>query len=173
MSDDYNPQLLASNPRATLAEWQRFQPIIAEAFRRHPEPYVFQPQELTCATFVSRARDAIRGAIAFNYQITFTTPERLRTWRSEVIFKYDRTTVYIGPPTRCREALTVAAVSSPVQNGYHFSSLSPDELAAFALLLSTSRLQGPVVVTKPTSLAVPAFPNLETIRRPDGSLVLL
>lgn len=167
-----SPSDLSSNPRATLRAWQRYEPIVLAAVAKHPSPFTFTPDSLEPSTFVSRIRDAIRGKIAFDYPSSLSV-ETVSSWFDEVIFKIINKSVYIGPKEALKTSPLLAAVEKSTD--LTFSTLSFDEIAAFALLLSNGRLSGPIVITSPPKEVslLPSYPNFQPLPRPDGSLVLL
>jgi hypothetical protein len=167
-----DPETLAHNPRAKLTAWYKYQPTVRAAFEKFPRVYRFTPENMTAATVSSRLRDAIRGCLVFHYPIEFTTHSQLTEWWDTVVVKHTTTDVLIGPPEATVEALKSVDTDAP---GYRFNSLTFEELTAFAVLLSSAKLTGPVtVLDPPTDLGLLAErPNLELVSRPDGSLVLL
>lgn len=165
-----DPEDLSSNPRATLAAWQRYEDLIIQAFQAHPQGWTYTPRMLAPVTFVSRIRDAIRGKIAFDYP-SIVNKEEIANWFSQVIFKVVGNDVYIGPKTKLMETLKAPTTTKDTLT---FETLSIDEICAFALLLSGGQIQGPIVIQKPPSISsLPNYPNFHTLPRPDGSLVLL
>ena len=167
-----DPEVLAHNPRAKLTAWYKYQPLIRDAFEKSPHVHRWSPTNLTPATVASRLRDAVRGCLVFQYPISFTTHEQLASWWDTVIVKHTTSEILIGHPEATVEALKGTDPTAP---GYRFTDLSFEELTAFAVLLSTSRLSGPVVVSTPPTdwHLVTERPNLEVMSRDDGSLVLL
>ncbi len=173
-TDRLDPTTLAGNPRATLNQWKRYENYVMAAFKMHPRPYILEPTSMTAGTFVSRIRDAVRGCLAFGYDCAVPLEDLLR-WYSEVIFKPNGAFVYIGPPQEVSEAIQGKPISSSdVTSGYSFPVLTFEEVAAFSVLLSAGRLNGPVLITQPPDLSLlPDYPNVEKIARPDGSVILL
>jgi hypothetical protein len=170
-----DPVSLADNPRATLQAWQRYEPIVIAAVRKFPLPFVWSPSphQISCTTVVSRIRDACRGKIAFDYPSSITA-EDLARWFSQVIFKVVSRSVYIGPKEQLKTVVIPLDAHEEKKGDLVFDDLTPDELNAFALLLSNGRLSGPIILRKPLSQPdVPEYPNFHIIPRPDGSLVLL
>lgn len=165
-----DPEDLSSNPRATLAAWQRYEDLVIQAYQVHPKGWKYTPRMLAPVTFVSRIRDAIRGKIAFDYP-SIVSKEQLASWYSQVIFKVIGIDVYIGPKTKLIETLKT---STTTKDTLTFETLTLDEICAFALLLSGGHIQGPIVIQKPPAISsLPNYPNFHTLPRPDGSLVLL
>lgn len=161
---------LANNPRASLETWLRFSHIIEEAYAKRPLEHTFKPTILAPSTVVSQIRDSLRGAIAFGYPTTIPADE-LSAFFSAVTITTDGTTVRIGPrpkPGDIREESTPA-----VPSGFAFTTLAPDELDAFELLLSTGRIQGPVKIKQVLHDLSAARPNVERVFSADGSLILL
>lgn len=171
--DRVTPEALRANPRATLSAWQKYEQIVQAAMSVHPKPYVYPCTSLKPATICSRLRDAVRGKIAFDYPSVLQTNDVAR-WFSEVIFKYDLENVYIGPMDKVKEVLDGSGMMQG-EKALSFPTLSFEQIAAFAILLSTQCIQGPVHIHQPPldiSL-LPERPNLEMITRKDGSLVLI
>lgn len=162
---------LASNPRATLSSWLRYEPIAKAAFLSHPIPYVYTPTSLSPSSVCSKLRDAVRGAIAFSYPGFCETPALARWW-SEVVVSHDREKVFIGPPQR-----SLPAIDGSVHNdwAFCFDRLSEAEFSAFELLLNSGRIKGPVMIHHPLASfsLLPLCDNVERIHRADGKLVLL
>jgi hypothetical protein len=148
---------------------------VIAAFTVHPKSYVYRCTTLAPSTVCTRLRDAIRGAIAFNFPILndpFTHSDLAR-WYSEVIFKYDQENVYIGPVEEIKETLEGGG-SVRGEAVLSFPTLEFEEICAFSLLLSNNRIQGPVVILQPPDISLlPERQNLEQLKREDGSLVLL
>ena len=166
------PASLSGNPRATLAAWQKYEPIVISALRVHPKPFVYPCTTLRPVTICSRLRDAVRGKIAFDYPSELSTADVIR-WYSEVVFKYDVENVYIGPVQNVKDVLEGSGVQT---NSSHlvFPTLSFEEITAFSLLLSNGKLLGPVIVKVPPDLTLlPERENLEMVKKEDGSLMLL
>lgn len=175
--DRIDAAALATNPRARLVDWKRYEPIILAAMEIHPRPYVYHPTNMSPATISSRIRDAVKGKIAFDHNSTKSADE-VRHWFGEVIFKHDATTLYIGPFDRVRALISGEDHSTPLTGSVPFSfhTLSCEELTAFAILLSSGRITGPVICKIPPPGAdLINWPedNLEVLPKSDGSLVLM
>lgn len=169
-----DPNLLQHNPRCGAAAWERYRSLVVAAYRFHPRAYIYKPNNMTPATIASRLRDAVRGAIAFQYNIeSDITGEDLSRWWGEVVVKHTKDSVHIGPPNIVRESLS--GEDNTTNNGaMQYSSLSFEEVSAFCLLLSTGRLTGPILITLPPDLSTMAErPNVEMVEKQDGSLMLL
>jgi len=126
------------------------------------------------STVCTRLRDAIRGAIAFNFPISDDSLSHadLTRWYSEVVFKFDQENVYIGPVEEIKETLDGGTIRNEAV--LSFPTLEFEEICAFSLLLSNNRLQGPIVILQPPRYNPSSRrPNLERLERKDGSLVLL
>lgn len=170
--DRLEPELLSANPRASLSSWLRYADTVQRAFERKPHAYDFEPLNMKPSTVASRIRDAIRGCLAFGYPCDFASHAELSLWWHEVVVKHTDKKVYIGPQEEVTEALKTR-VAGP-KTTYTFDNLSFEEVAAFAVLLSSGRIVGPVVITHPPDISlIPERTNLEMMPRPDGSLVLL
>lgn len=170
-SSSFDPVLLASNPRATLAAWLRFEHIILAAMATHPRPYVFHPNGLSTQTVVSRIRDAVRGAIAFGH-CSKQSVENLKTWWAETSVRHINDAVVIGPLKK-GEPVPLEGVDKS-DTLLSFTALSLEEVMAFQLLLSTGRLSGPVIIKTPPDLSLlPSRENVEILPREDGSVVML
>lgn len=165
--DNIDPTTLAHNPRASLPEWLRYQHIVEAAYYKHPNPHIFTPSNLRVSTCVSRIRDAIKGCITFEYPCIVPYAD-LQRWFNETVFTPCGTEVRIGPRLQRSERVETVAKS----DGYVFTTLEPEEFQAFAFLLSRGRLQGPVKVLKAPDWSS-VYPNLQTLRTPDGALVLI
>lgn len=167
-----DPSSLAANPRATLAAWQKYEPIVKSALAVHPKSFVYPCSTLKPSTICSRLRDAVRGKLAFDYPSELST-EAVARWYSEVVFKYDIENVYIGLPEGVKQVLDGTG-SITNKSNLTFPTLSFEELAAFSLLLSNGRLVGPVIVKVPPDISLlPERDNLEMVKKEDGSLMLL
>jgi hypothetical protein len=170
--DRIDPAQLAHNPRATLQSWLKYRDVVITAIRQHPKPYIYRPVSMSASSVASKMRDAIRGKLAFNYPDDDVDDLILAKWYSEIIIKHDKENVYIGPPEEIKATLIGATPSSP--NELTFATLSFEELSAFTLLLSGGRIVGPITCKQPPDLTLlPKRPNVEYLKRPDGSLVLL
>lgn len=163
-----DPAELAKNPRATLAAWLRYEPIVVGAIRLHPKQYVYAPSNLSPSTVASRLRDAVRGKIAFDYKTSVATSDVARWW-DETAIRYDNKNVYIGPPESVAEALR----GTSNEHKYSYETLTFEEISAFAILLSNGRISGPVVIQNPPDVSLLNRPNVELIARPDGSLYII
>lgn len=165
-----NPKTLASNPRADYKSWVRYESIVLAAIQKHPMPYVYRPSNMAASTVSTRLRDAIRGAIAFGHSDKISVSDLSRWW-SETTVSTENGAVIIGP---LGEAVASSVNGTSSDSGYVFSTLSFDELYAFCTLLNNSRIEGPVTVQHcPRLPPLDDFPNVEEIRRDDGSLILL
>jgi hypothetical protein len=166
------PSSLSSNPRASLSSYLRFRDTIESAASGHPLPHVCIPSSLAPSTFISRIRDAVSGLLAFDYPCS-VDKDRLSLWWSEVVVAPDPTNpkaVIIGPKTSVVEKVNAP---TPIPQGMmSFTTLVQDEFDAFCLLLSRGRIQGPVHV-KDGGWSYATAPNVEVLRRPDGSIVLI
>lgn len=170
--DRLDPDSLRGNRRASLPSWLKYQDIVLAAFRLHPQPYTFRPQGLSPLTVATRLRDAIRGALAFGHPCEIPQPDLLR-WYSEVIIKSDESSVYVGPPPKNVPSPVEVAKETP-SSSFSYDSLSFEEVAAFAVLLSSGRVRGPVEVRNPPDLSLlPERQNVEFYRPPTGGLVIL
>lgn len=171
-----DPDRLKGNPRATFVAWKKYESLVLAAFRMHPQPYIYRPANMAASTVCSRLRDAVRGKLAFDYPCDVPdSPSNLdlARWYSEVVFKYDKEQVFIGPPESIHGVLTGTQVGSPRTKQLVYESLSFEEVSAFSLLLSTGRIEGPVLIKTPPDLTLlPDRPNTEKMTKPDGSLVL-
>lgn len=166
-----DPDALRDNPRATFAAWKRYESIVLLAYRRFPQPYLISPPRMSPATVASRLRDAIRGAIAFNY-CTEVPAIDLARWYEKVVIKHTTSHVFIGPPPD-KEAPPIVAPEVTRDSTLTFDSLPFEEVTAFALLLSRNRLQGPIIIQNPPDLSqLPDFPNLQRLDK-NGALVLI
>lgn len=171
--DRIDPSSLLHNPRATQGAWLKYEPIILAAFKQHPRPYIFSPSSMSPVSVCSKARDAVRGKLAFDYPSEVSTPD-LQRWYSEVIFKVLEESVYIGPPQTSTDSLEGQGNTKSSASSLSFSELSFEEISAWALLISNGRFKGSVTVLYPPDLSLlPPRPNVEMMSKPDGSLVLL
>lgn len=164
-----DPASLASNPRATLRSWLKYEAIVKAAIALHPRPYVSCPPGLSPNTVGTRLRDAIRGKLAFNFPSTLSN-ETISNWYGEIIIKYDDKQLYIGPPQVVTELL---AGTSTSQDSQSYDAPSFEAVSALQLLLSTAMLRGPITITNPPDCTLlPDRPNVVLIPREDGSLIL-
>lgn len=168
-----DPKNLSSNPRASLSSWLRFSDIVLQAYRTHPQPFVFRPSNRSPSSIATKLRDAIRGKLAFDYPGFEIPNSDLLRWYGEVIVKPIGDDVYIGPALALVDTTGVIS-ACPKLASPSFVSLSFEEVSAFQLLLSTGRLSGPILVQNPPDLTLlPERPNVELMPRADGSLVML
>lgn len=169
--DRIDPAQLAHNPRATVTQWLRFQPVVVAAFRQHPRPFTYVPKSMSPATVASRMRDAIRGAICFSYPSDIPITDLAQWWEHSSI-RHTTKEVVIGPITS--DVLpALECLNTPSPTGFHFDSLSFEELVAFSLLLDSGRIVGPVVVDSPPDISLlPPRNNVEVLHR-GTQLVLL
>lgn len=124
------------------------------------------------SSVASKLRDAVRGKLAFNYPDPDLTDLELAKWYSEIIVKHNRENVYIGPPEEIKSVLVGATPAT--KNELVFPTLSFEEVAAFALLLSNSRIVGPIRIQQPPDLSLlQRRPNVEIINQENGELVLI
>lgn len=166
-----DPAVLAANPRCTLSAWLKYEPVVLAAYQRHPAPYIYRPTSMSPVSVCSKIRDAIRGKLAFDYPSEIDTPS-LAIWYAEIIVKHDRENVYLGPEKAVTDALVGSATTA--DSIFSFDTLSFEEVSAFQLLLSGSRLIGPITVTHPPDVTLlPERPNVEMILKPNGTLILL
>lgn len=171
--DRLDPLSLASNPRATLSAWLKYEDITLTAFRMFPKPYVYTPTNMAANTVASRLRDAIRGKLAFDYPSVVDNTDLLR-WYSEVIIKPIGKGVYIGKFDSVEDELKGQAETAASLPDLKFDDLTYEEVSAFALLISTQRLTGPVLVRVPPDVStLPQRPNVEFILKPNGALVII
>lgn len=171
-----DPDLLKGNPRASFSAWKKYESLVLAAYRIHPQPYIYRPTNMAPSTVCTRLRDAVRGKLAFDYPIELVdapTSLDLSRWYSEVIFKYDKEQVFIGPPETVHGVLTGTQVGNSRTKQMVYESLTFEEVSAFSLLLSGGRIEGPVLIKSPPDLTLlPDRPNTEKMTKPDGSLVL-
>lgn len=168
--ENLDASTLAHNPRATLSAWMRYRSLVRAAMLDHPKTLSYIPANMAAATVASRLRDAIRGALVFEYPLD-CTKEDLTKWYSEIVIRHTSTQVFIGPKENKLDALL--EVQTQDLGSLEFASLTHEEYNAFALLLNNGRIQGPIVVRNGPSTMFTTLPNVEIIHRPDGSLVLL
>lgn len=170
------PADLISNPRASLRSWHFYEPIIRAAILQHPKPYIYKPSNRSPSSVCSKARDAIRGKIAFDYPDTGSptlTSTEVARWYSEIILKHDAQTVFIGAPEELRTYLKGASTIETHAN-YSYQTLDFDSIVAFTLLLSRNLLTGPVRIASPPDISLlPERLNLQILQQSDGSIVLL
>jgi len=122
---------LKGNPRATYAAWQKYEKIVAAAYAVHPQGYTIKPDDMSPATIASRLRDAVRGAIAFEFCSTIDVQDLAR-WFDEVIISHTVDSVYIGPKVRSVTAVNVSEVGTePVR--LHFPETT---FRAYATLIN-------------------------------------
>lgn len=160
---------LAGNPRATFAAWLRFSTVVKRAMHDHPKPYTITPVSMSPATYASRFRDAVRGAIAFTH--SDIPVDDLARWFGEVVVRHDAKHVYIGP--REQKPTDIETASLP-KTEFSFTMLTDMELHCFITLLNNGRITGPIHIQTPNPLWVdPEHPNVTWLQRPDGSLILL
>lgn len=173
--DRLDPNSLRHNPRCTLDAWEKYRPWVLSAYRMHPRPYIFSPSNISAITVCSRIRDAIRGALAFGYDIdSGISHEDLFRWWGEVIVRAVNAEIHIGPKARVVDAISATDNVFTPPFSFNFPTLSLEEVIAFTVLLSTQRITGPVVIQQPPDLSLlPPRNNVETLSRPDGSLILL
>lgn len=170
--DNLDPNRLASNPRATERAWLRFSNLILAAYRQHPRPYLYAPQNTKPSSTVCKIRDAIRGALAFGYADNLIAREDLTRWWSEITVTSHLANVRIGP-TQLPSAPPLEGEASST-NGLSFASLTFEEICAFTLLLGNGRLSGPIRVKQPVDLSLLTDRlNVEVITKEDGSVILL
>jgi hypothetical protein len=170
--DNIDPQRLAGNPRATLQSWLKYRDVVLSAMNQHPKPFIYQPSSMTPSSVASKLRDAVRGKLAFNYPDNEITDLALARWYSEIVVKHDKENVFIGPPEEVKKTLVGSTPTSSSELSY--PTLSFEEISAFTLLLSGGRIVGPIICTQPPDLTLlPLRPNVEMIKRKDGSLVLI
>jgi hypothetical protein len=170
--DNIDPQRLANNPRATLQSWLKYRDVVLSAMHQHPKPFIYQPISMTPSSVASKLRDAVRGKLAFNYPDDEISDLSLARWYSEIVVKHDKENVFIGPPEEVKRTLIGAKPSN--DHELNFPTLSFEEISAFTLLLSGGRIVGPIKVTQPPDITLlPTRPNVEMLKRPDGSLVLI
>lgn len=169
--DNIDPTKLSSNPRATLSAWEKYRGLVEAAYSISPRVHAFKPNNLSPATVASRVRDAIRGAIAFDYPCCMGREGLLR-WYADVIVKHDLEYVYIGPETPVSEELRG---DTPVSDSsiLSFVSLTFEEVVAFTILLASGRIKGPVIINHPPDLSLlPPRDNVEIMVKPDGKVIL-
>ena len=170
--DRIDPNHLAGNPRATLSAWLAYEQLVLAAYKMFPKAYVWRPTNKTPSTVSTRLRDAIRGKIAFDYPSEISTPQ-LANWYSQIVIKYTKEHVYIGPPEGVQSVLEGSSVTKN-SAGFVYPELSFEEVAAFQLLISNGRLADPVTVIRPPDLTLlPPRVNVEVLNRPDGSIVMI
>lgn len=168
--DSLDPNELAHNPRCTLAAWKKYENIVVCAYKQHPKAYLFRPSHVATSTVASRIRDAIRGALAFGYDCDVPAIDLLRWW-GEVIVKFDKEQVYIGPKKTLAES--PLEHTSGKENGFSYDSLTFAEATAFCILLNTGRLIGPVNIKNPPSgLDLLEYENVQAIDGKPGVILL-
>lgn len=170
--DNIDPQRLANNPRATLQSWLKYRDVVLSAMNQHPRPFIYQPISMTPSSVASKLRDAVRGKLAFNYPDNEISDLDLARWYSEIVVKHDKENVFIGPPEEVKKTLIGSTPRS--DHELNFPTLSFEEVSAFTLLLSGGRITGPIRISQPPDISLlPQRPNVEMLRRNDGSLVLI
>lgn len=149
--------------------------MVEDAVAAYPEVFKAKPSNRTPGTVASQIRDAIKGAIEFEYPTAIGTA-RLREWWSQVVVRVHGAEVWIGPAALVSQRVesikpitgeaVAFNVSAPTTKMEYVTEL---ELDALILLLSTNRLSGPVRIqgnhtTKPLPPNVTAtFRDGETL----------
>lgn len=136
-----DPTDLAYNPRANLSSWQRFQPLVEQAYETYPKPFIFTSTGWSPESIISKIRDAIRGKIAFDYPSKYTADEVI-TWWEKVIVRRIENKIYIGERIKDVKKINPDAVKTK----YEFKTLEPIHLRCFALLLDAGLIEGPIIV---------------------------
>lgn len=167
--DRLDPETLKDNPRATHAQWQRFEAIVKSARMAFPTSWEYPIHGLTPNTAASRLRDAIRGAIAFNYT---TNTHELLEWYKKIHITHSSTHLIIRPTDMPKTSPAVQAVLSD-EFPFSFDTLDQTEYDAFGTLLNSGRIIGPVHMKHAPAMLQRGWMNVEVIPRPDGSLILL
>lgn len=164
---------LAQNPRASLISWERYAPVVRRAFESYPEPCVLDPLTIQPNTFESRIRDAIRGAIAFDYPRDFAYGTKLAEWWKMVVVRQTIVPPRVIIARKENKQLPPIEVKEKTQ-GLEFTELTLEEWRAFILLVNNGRLQGPITVrSKPNTTTIQLPPNVQLLPRPDGSIIIL
>lgn len=135
-----NKRLLADNPRASLSAWERFRPHIIRAISSYPNRVTISPTTLRACTYESRVRDAIRGAIAFGYEISPHSTELLIDWYSKIVIRSTLTTVVIGPPSALDDESGLTVQDDHIAVIETHTKVSVAERDAFVLLIASGRL---------------------------------
>lgn len=161
---------LKGNPRATYAAWQKYEPIVKEAYSLHPQGYTFKPHNMASATVSSRLRDAVRGAIAFEFCSTIDVQDLAR-WFDEVIISHTVDSVYIGPKVRSVTAVNVSEVGAePVR--LHFPETT---FRAYATLINSGEVLtlvfAPPIGYDPNVLAE-EYPNVSVMLNKQGNYTM-
>lgn len=126
--------------------------MVEDAVALYPQVFSITPTSRSASTVVANIRDAIKGAIEFNYP-TSLLDGRLADWWSKVVVRQKGKEVLIGPPSEVSLRLdkTTPTTTTGVSVEYQVSSpseaqdfVTTTELDAFILLLSTNRITGPV-----------------------------
>lgn len=176
--DNLDPASLSSNPRATESAWRRYEKMILAAYNHRPKPFIIVASlyNLSPHTLCSRIREAIRGKLAFDYPSEVSAAE-LKAWYHHNTVSYTIDTVIIGPKSKL---VNPPLEPPPTQNhsDLQFDSLNVEEFMAFAFLVNSGKLQGPVLIRRlDTSIdwqaRLSGLSNIQILNRPDGSTVLI
>ena len=172
---NFDPSVLALNPRASVSAWLRYAPIIYRAYASHPTPYTYTPVHLSAATVVSRLRDAVRGAIAFHHPSDIPTSD-LESWYSQIVIVQRGPAVILGLPHSLHTPVPLTPPPAPNSKvDRTFPTLSLSELTSFCILLSNETISTSFSITSPPpdwSTLPPLYPNVSLILQPDQSLIV-
>lgn len=161
---------LAGNPRCTLEAWLRYRPYVEAAFGTYPEVYVVTPANFTSATFASRIRDAVRGAIVFQYPCAIPQPT-LIDWWSKVVVRLYGDKVKIGPPDKIDVTVREVLVRLDQTTSEH-SNVTDMERDAFYILISSGRIPPPVIFNQVWPGWDPGHPNVQILVK-DGKTLFI
>ena len=165
-----SPDALKGNPRATYAAWQKYEPIVKEAYSLHPKGYTFKPYNMSPATVASRLRDAVRGAIAFEFSSSIDVQDLAR-WFDEVIVSHTTEEVYIGPKVKVKNVdVILETPDDPVRP--HFPETT---FRAYATLINSGEQMSltfaPPIGYNPLAVAL-EFPNVSVMLNKQGNYVM-
>lgn len=163
--------MTSSDPRFSLAAWQRYEDIIALWLQSYPSAYTFAPSNLSLETTIARLRDAVKAKLEYHYHSEAGVDEnQLRSAWPNVVVTRDRNiqgVVRIGPPLGKILTLTTALTATK-QDGITVIDPTIDVLTAFCFLVNAGELPYEIHVKSVNtsvkeyfhSTLLPKYPNI-------------
>jgi hypothetical protein len=137
--------MTSSDPRFSLAAWQRYEDTVAAWLQVYPSAHIFAPSNLSLETAIARLRDAVKAKLQYMYPSHVNHNALASAWPNVVVTR-DRNIpglVRIGPPQG--KVLTLTTALPPVQrDGITVIDPNVDVLDALCLLVNAGVLSSEI-----------------------------
>lgn len=135
--------------------FRRYEPLIAEGLKNFPKATKFTPgPEIGLTTFTARFRDAITSFRRYSWSTTLIDVDKFANVVGSFVIRSDADGGCVWfcqrqAAGRAPAGVTVDPTSVPTSNVRPtgiLSQVTPEEIAAFCLLLNNQRIVGPILI---------------------------